>query len=1366
MADVKHDAETPGYEDAVAVVGMAGRFPGAATVEEFWRNLRGGVESIDFFSVEEMEAAGAPSALVRDPSYVRAHGTLDRVEWFDAAFFGFSPREAEIMDPQVRLFLETAWEALERAGYDAERVEVPVGVFGGGTMNHYLMHAIQSDPSLMARAGGLQGGILNHNFIATWTSYKLGLRGPSLNLQTACSTSLVAVHLAVQSLLAGECGMALAGGASVQIPQKRGYTWEEGGILSPDGHCRAFDAEAGGTVDGSGVGVVVLKRMEDALQDGDVVHAVIRASAVNNDGSLKAGFTAPSVAGQAAVISEALALSRVDPDTIGYVECHGTATPLGDPIEATALTQAFRARTARTGFCALGGVKTNIGHLDVAAGVAGFIKAAQAVKHGEIPPSLHFRAPNPEIDFAASPFFVNAELRPWTTAGHPRRAGVSSFGIGGTNAHVLLEEPPAPAPAAPGRPVHVLALSARTPAALERATAELAGWLDAHPDAPLADVAFTLQAGRRAFRHRRVVLAQGAADALAALREPGTPRALTLAGEPGARPVALVFPAGGAPAAGACREPYESEPAFREAVDACAGLLLPRLGTDVRPLLLAEDGGASADGGAAGQCALFVAQYAAARLWAAWGVRPEAVMGEGTGEAVAACVAGILPLEDALAFALARARLLEARAAGAAPDAEMRALVQQLRAQAVSAPTIPCLSAATGAPVTAEAARDPRHWLALLAGSARADDALRALVAGTERVVVEAGPPGGTAERLAALGEPERPVLPSLPDTGAPGAAAETLSGALAFLWAAGARVDWAAYHRGWNRRRVELPTYPFERQFFWLGGGRREAGAGPRAEQPAAQERVAAPPPPAEKVHDRPHLQVEYVAPRTALEERIAAAWRELFGVREVGVYDSFYELGGTSLMAPRLVFRLRDLLETDVPLDALYEAPTIADLAALLGDGEPADGAAAAAAELDLWDEVALDPEIRPGSPARAGGPADALLTGATGFLGAYLLHELLERTALRVHCLVRADDPAAGLERIRRKLDSYGLWSDAYRARVVVVPGDLAQPRLGLDDAAFAALAEAVHVVYHNGAQVNHTFPYAALRAANVGGTREVLRLACTGPLKPVHFLSSVAVYSPPAPGEPVPEVLYESDPVNEWRRLTGYAQSKWVAEQVVRLAMARGVPAAIYRPGIVTGDSRSGICATHDFIWRFTRAVVEMGEVALADGGTDVAPIDYVSAAIVELSLRPDTPGKTFNLTHPEIVRWSDLWASARRFGYRLDPVPLRRWTTRMLAEAGADEEHPLRPFISRFPPPPPGDPAADEEVELEMPAPRFDCAAVLAGLEGTGVACPPADDRLLHRYFRYFVDVGFLPAPAAAGWAAGEAGALPGAAAAR
>jgi len=1350
-----------GYEDAVAVVGMAGRFPGAADVEEFWRNLRAGVESIDFFTVEEMEEAGNPSALVRHPSYVAAHGTLDRVEWFDAAFFGLSPREAETMDPQVRLFLEAAWEVMERAGYDPERVDVPVGVFAGGTANHYLLYAMQADPSLAARVGGLQGGIVNQNFIASWASYKLGLRGPSVNLQTACSTSLVAIHLAVQSLLSGECGMALAGGASIQVPQKRGYLWEEGGILSPDGHCRAFDAEAGGTVDGSGVGVVALKRMEDALADGDVIHAVIRASAVNNDGSLKAGFTAPSVAGQAAVISEALAMSRVEPETIGYVECHGTATPLGDPIEATALVQAYRARTDRTGFCALGGVKTNIGHLDVAAGVAGFVKAVQSLRHREIPPSLHFRSPNPEIDFDASPFFVNAELRPWTVSGHPRRAGVSSFGIGGTNAHVILEEAPAPLPAGPARPVHVLALTARTPAALDRASENLAAWLEANPDVSLADVAFTLQVGRRPFRHRRVLLAYDASDALGALLEPGTPRALTLSGEPGSRPVAYFFPDADAPASGPVRELYDAEPAFREAVDDCLGRLRGGAAGEVRDALLGND---TAPGLASGQVARFVAGYALARLWGAWGVRPEAVAGEGTGEVVAACVAGILSLDDALAFALARAHLLEARASGAAPEPAMRAVVQQIRTQSARPPEVTCLSAATGSPVTAEVAGDPRHWLALLAGPAHADEALRALVAGTERVVLEVGPDGGTAGRLAAAtGDPGRLVLPSLPGDGAPGAAAELLAGALGFLWAAGVPVGWAAYHDGWDRRRVQLPTYPFERQFYWLGG-KPAAGAERPAAMPAPS---AAPPAPREEVHERPQLQVEYVAPRTELEERIAGAWREVFGVREVGVHDSFYELGGTSLMAPALVFKLRNRLDAEVPLNALYEAPTIADLAALLG-GDAAGlvgGAPSAQGETDLWDEVRLDPEIAPRGPVREGPAREVLLTGATGFLGAYLLHELLERTPVRAHCLVRAADPDAGLERIRRKMESYGLWTEAYRERIVVVLGDLAQPRLGLEPEAFGALAETVDAIYHNGAQVNHTFPYAALRAANVGGTQEVLRLACTGDTKPVHFLSSIAVYSPPGPGEPVPEVHREEDAVDEWRRLAGYAQSKWVAEQVVRLAAGRGVPVSIYRPGIVTGDSRSGICATHDFIWRFTRATIEMGRVAMIDGGTDVAPIDYVSASIVALSLRPESAGKTFNLTHPAIVRWSDIWDSARRFGYPLEPVTMRRWHAQMVAEAEADEDHPLRPFISRFGQLPPEDPAVNEEVMLEMPAPRFDCANVLAGLEGTGVSCPPVDDRLLHRYFRYFVEIGFLPSPSAPeeSWTPRIDGALPGAA---
>ncbi|HVR99873.1 MAG TPA: amino acid adenylation domain-containing protein, partial [Thermoanaerobaculia bacterium] len=476
---------------AVAIVGLAGRFPGAPGIKPLWENLRDGVASIARFSDEELAASGVPAEVRRNPRYVPAAGTLDGVELFDAGFFGYSPREAELLDPQQRLFLECAWEALEDAGYDSLRVPGPVGVFASLGHSRYLHQILASaDP-----AGGLQLLLGNDkDFLSTRVSYKLDLAGPSMTVQTACSSSLVAAHLACQNLLLGTCDMALAGGVTINLPQRAGYLYEEGSIASPDGHTRAFDAEARGTVAGSGAGLVVLKRLEDALADGDTIHAVLLGSAVNNDGgSGKAGYTAPSVAGQAAVISAALAAAGVSPESISYVEAHGTATPLGDPIEVAALTQAFRRQTSRTGFCLLGSVKTNVGHLDAAAGVTGLIKAVLALEHRQIPPSLHFRTPNPVIDFAASPFRVADRLTDWPVNGEPRRAGVSAFGIGGTNVHAVLEEAPPAAPSGPSRPWQVLLLAARTPAALERMTDALAGRLESDPELSLADAAYTLR---------------------------------------------------------------------------------------------------------------------------------------------------------------------------------------------------------------------------------------------------------------------------------------------------------------------------------------------------------------------------------------------------------------------------------------------------------------------------------------------------------------------------------------------------------------------------------------------------------------------------------------------------------------------------------------------------------------------------------------------------------------------------------------------------------------------------------------------------------------------------------------------------------
>ena len=427
--------------EGIAIIGMAGRFPGAKNIEQFWQNLQSGIESISDFTDEELISSGIDPAVVSEPSYIKVGAVLEDIDLFDASFFGFNHREAETTDPQHRLFLECACVALENAGYDSTRCESRIGVYAGASLNNYLSFNLNSDQ--IGSAITFQKLIGNDkDFLTTRVSYKLNLKGPSFTVQTACSTSLVATTLACQSLLNYQCDMALAGGVSIRVPQKTGYLYQEGGILSPDGHCHAFDATAKGTIIGNGVGVVVLKRLADALADGDCIHAVIKGSAINNDGSLKVGYTAPSVDGQAEVIAEAQALAGIEPETVSYIEAHGTGTSLGDPIEIAALTKVFRASTQKKGFCAIGSVKTNVGHLDTAAGVTSLIKTILALKHKQIPPSLHFKEPNPQIDFAKSPFYVNTTLSEWKTNGAPRRAGVSSFGIGGTNAHVILEEAP------------------------------------------------------------------------------------------------------------------------------------------------------------------------------------------------------------------------------------------------------------------------------------------------------------------------------------------------------------------------------------------------------------------------------------------------------------------------------------------------------------------------------------------------------------------------------------------------------------------------------------------------------------------------------------------------------------------------------------------------------------------------------------------------------------------------------------------------------------------------------------------------------------------------------------------------------------
>ncbi|WOB07296.1 polyketide synthase [Piscinibacter gummiphilus] len=652
-------------ETDIAIVGMAIRVPGASNPEEFWANLRNGVEATRPYTDEELLAKGVSQSTLADPNYVKAGIQLQDLDAFDPEFFGFSQKEAAILDPQHRQFYEVCWEALERAGHPPETFEGAVGLFAGCGMGAYFTFNLLSNPELVDSVGLF---LLRHtgndkDFLSTRVSYAFNLHGPCVNVQTACSTSLVATHMAVQSLLSRECDMALAGGVTIEVPHGVGYHYKEGEVLSPDGHCRTFDHRSKGTVFGSGAGVVVLRRLEDALRDGDHVHAVIKGSAVNNDGARKVGYLAPSVDGQAACITEALAVSDVTADTLSYIECHGTATPVGDPIEIAALTQAFRDTTDKVGYCKVGSVKTNIGHLDTAAGVASLIKATLALEHKQIPPSLNFEAPNPRIGFEGSPFTVASKLADWTTDGGPRRAGVNSLGVGGTNAFVVLQEAPARKPSAIDESTQLLVLSGRNRKALDDNAKRLAAWLREHPEQPLADVAYTLNVGRRGFEQRRVLAATNRDEAIALLESNDAKRVFNHTKDLEHPQVVFMFPGGGAQYVRMGAGLYEKEPVFREWIDKGLAILKNRFNADLAPVLLAKEVTPELNDAIAKPSAqlplTFLVEIALTKLWESYGVEPDMVIGHSMGENAAACIAGVFSFEDGLGLLLLRGQLVE-----------------------------------------------------------------------------------------------------------------------------------------------------------------------------------------------------------------------------------------------------------------------------------------------------------------------------------------------------------------------------------------------------------------------------------------------------------------------------------------------------------------------------------------------------------------------------------------------------------------------------------------------------------------------------------------------------------------------------------
>ncbi|MFN6486362.1 MULTISPECIES: SDR family NAD(P)-dependent oxidoreductase [unclassified Nostoc] len=889
----------------IAVIGMSCRFPGANNIDEFWQNLCNGVESISFFSDEEIIKAGVDPVLVKNPHYVKAKPILSDVESFDADFFGYSTKEAELLDPQQRLLLECAWESLETAGYNPLTYNGAIGIYAGAVMNTYLLnnvypnrHQLDINDNLQVATidsmGGLQMMVANDkDYLTTRISYKLNLTGPSVNVQTACSTSLVAIHMACASLLSGESDMVLAGGVSVNAPQKIGHLYQEGMIVTPDGHCRAFDARAQGTIFGSGVGIVVLKRLSDAIADGDNIYAVVKGSAVNNDGGTKVGYMAPNGDGQAAVVTEAMAMAGIDAETISYVEAHGTGTPLGDPIEIGGLTQAFRASTQSKNFCGIGSVKTNVGHLQIASGVVGFIKTVLSLYHQKIPPSLHFEQPNPQLDLPNTPFYVNTTLQDWHTQDHPRRAGVNSLGIGGTNCHVILEEAPIKIQNSKfkiqnsdedpiERPYHLLALSAKTLNALDELRHRYREFLISNSGVSIADVCYTANTGREHFNHRLAIVADSREELVEKLADLTFSKSFQSNNK--LTKIALLFTGQGSQYINMGRKLYNTQPIFRQTLEQCDEILRPLLEHSLLEVLYPSQGLEDLlDRTAYTQPALFAIEYALYQLWKSWGIEPDVVMGHSVGEYVAATVAGVFSLSDGLKLIAHRGRLMQQLPSGGemvslmASEARVReviaaynqrvaiaaingpesvvisgareditAVCQQLEAQGVKTkrlqvshafhsplmtpmladfeaianqvtynqPQISLVSNVTGE-LAGDRITTPQYWVNHIRQTVRFADSMQTLHTLGYRVFLEIGPkPILLGMGRQCLPESESLWLPSLRESIPEW---EQLLSSLGELYVAGGKVNWLGLEQDYPRRKVALPTYPFQRQRYWI---------------------------------------------------------------------------------------------------------------------------------------------------------------------------------------------------------------------------------------------------------------------------------------------------------------------------------------------------------------------------------------------------------------------------------------------------------------------------------------------------------------------------------------------------------------------
>lgn len=1298
----------------IAIVGMSCRFPGGNNINTFWENLKNGTESISIFSDEELREAGIDRETILSPKYVKAGGSITGTEWFDTHLFNYSPREAEVMDPQLKILHECAWEALENSGYCSDALKGLVGTYIGSSTNLYWMSTVYQQANDFIKEAELLNG---SQFFSTRLSHKLNLKGPSYTVQTACSSSLVAVHLACQALLSGDCDMALAGGVSLTLPEKRGHFYQEGMILSPDGHCRPFDANARGTVNGNGVGIVVLKLLEDAIVDGDYIHAVVKGSAINNDGSNKVSFTAPSIEGQAAVIKAAHLMAEVEPESISYVEAHGTGTMLGDPIEIEALKLAFD--TEKRGFCGIGSVKANIGHLDNASGVAGLIKTAVALKHRMIPPSINYEKPNEKIDFDNSPFYVNNKLKEWKNSEFPLRAGVSSFGMGGTNAHVVLEDAPEREASDRSRRYQLLSFSAQTEKSLEEQTKRLADYLNQNTNVNLADVAFTLLNGRKSLKYRRMLVVSDIDEAKRDLysMNPNKVQSKIYDGISASKQIIFMFPGQGAQYVNMGLDLYTEEKIFRDEVNRCCQILKEISGDDWKELLYPSNPEARASDEinqtSNTQPAIFIFEYSLAQMLIEWGIHPDGMIGHSIGEYVAACLSGVFSLKHALKLVYERGTLMQQLPKGSmvsvlaskseilplmnhnlsiaavngpqscvvsGSNEEMNILETRLNREGfpfkklstshafhssmmdpiliaykekvkeidLHNPKIPYISNLTGRWITAGQATSSDYWVNHLRQTVRFSDGIKHLIAGMENIFVEVGP-GGTLSsfvRQQKLGESAAVMVKTVRHSKIRVSDDRYLLQNIGKLYIHGVNIDWSKYFSLERRHRVPLPTYPFDRQFFSIYKDFEKGGS------------VSIP-------HSTPVTESKRkISPQDDKVQKIIESYKDVIGLKYISPHDDFFEIGGSSLTAVNVVARLQK--DFEISINHLFEFPSASDLAQHMRYKEERnkiDKDALASYLIArrerhrlVRDKMQKFEETRnlyndrnrkyyEANLSYRLNYQDILLTGTTGYLGVYLLHDLLTNLNSNVHLIVRSGNRIEAEDRIKEKVSTYfGLsFYNAYKQRIFVYSGDLTKSNMGVGMNNYQYLSETIQCIIHSAGNVSHYGNYYKSYDANVLATRNIIDFSLKGIQKDVNHISTLAVASGAVKNKK--DILYtEYD--NDLGQIieNPYPKTKLEAERIVMEARKKGVNANIFRVGNIVFDSKSGRFQEnieHNALYSMMKSYIEIGLVPEMEKDTDFSCVDDVSRAIISLFDREELLNEIHHIFNPNRISLSDL-----------------------------------------------------------------------------------------------------------------------------